>query len=215
MVTSTLAIALLLAGAILKLARRPRRPSRRDRREVAADWLDACSEVRAAYADMAGRNFAQMADRAGRRLAEAAEVAGRNLAKVAEAVARNLADVAFRSLQTVMRPSSSIRPQASVRTERATDSGHDFKASLTQLMHDMRRADAATEPPRPFAPDARHQLRALLARAASRHSQRYAFDNVESERSAQESGFAADETPDFSDIGSQWRARPARQAPAW
>jgi hypothetical protein len=210
MVTSTLAIALLLAGAILQFARRPRQASRRDRRELAADWLDACSEIRTALPDMAGRNFAQMADSAGRRLSEAAEIAGRNLVRAAKLAARNLCGTAFRRLQPLMRGRSGIRPKPPVRIEPATSLGHDFKASLAQLMHDMRRAEAATEPPRTFAPDARHQLRGLLARTASRHSN--AFDSNETTQLAREiaSGSAGEAASDF----SQWR-RSARQAPAW
>jgi hypothetical protein len=206
-VTSTLAIALLLAGTILRIVRRPRRPSRRDRRELAADWLDACSEIRTAFADRAGRNFAQMAASAGRRLGEAAEVAGRNLADRAEAVGRTLADMAAmagkpsRGLQSVTRPSRA-RP---ARTESASDLTHEFKASLAQLMSDMRRAEAAAEPPRAFAPDSRHQLRALLARAASRHSEHDTFDGNVSTQPAQEFAFATDAHPDFSDIGPRWR----------
>ena len=206
-VTSTLAIALLLAGAILRFVRRPQRPSRRDRREVAADWLDAYSEIRTGFADMAGRNFAQVAESAGRCLGEAAEVTGRNLADTAEAVGRTLADVAAiarkarRRLQYGTRRSRA-RP---VRTESATDQSHDFKASLTQLMSDMRRAGAAAEPPRAFAPDARHQLRAILARAASRHSESQAFDGSESTQLGQKTGFATDTPPDFSDIGPRWQ----------
>src|SRR5262249_55763491 len=128
-VTGTFALALLLAAAILKLARRPTpswRPApswrsdrwhtlRRDLLERPAAWLDFCGQVAADFFEMVGRELKTAAVRR------------------------------YESLsQKLMRTD---------RTLARTDPTHELKASLQQLMQDLRQSEAATEPPRKFEPD--------------------------------------------------------------
>jgi hypothetical protein len=154
-VTGTFALALLLAAAILKLGRRPIRSWR-----PAPSWRpDRWHSLRrdllesaAAWLDFGRQVAADFFERAGRELKAAA-------VRCHESLSQKL-------MQTD-------------RTLARTDPTHELKASLQQLMHDLRQAEAATEPPHKFEPDPRHQLRFLLGKAVARRAELHRFSSEE------------------------------------
>jgi hypothetical protein len=126
MLTGTLALLLLLLGAISKLARylNTGKPW-----HTAAGWLEANHQPRV-----------DRAEKAGPRAEPAKEPTG-------------------------------LRSRRATRT----DAAH-LKADLQQLLRDLRRAEAESEPPRKFEPDANHQLRLILGKFASRRSRLQIFN---------------------------------------
>jgi hypothetical protein len=155
-VTGTFALALLLAAAILKLGRRPPIRSWRPAPSWRADRWHTLRrdllESAAAWLDLCRQVAGDLFERARRELKAAAVRRHESLS------------------QKLMRTD---------RTLARTDPTHELKASLQQLMHDLRQAEAATEPPQKFEPDPRHQLRFLLGKAAARRAELHRFSSEE------------------------------------
>jgi hypothetical protein len=161
-VTGTFALALLLAAAILKLARRPMRSRPMRSSRPARSWRPALS---------------RRPDRWNSNLSERAA----GWFGLCRQLAADLLKMAVRELKAAVRRHGSLSQKLmpSDRTLARTDPTHELKASLQQLMHDLRQAEAATEPPRKFEPDARHQLRLLLGKAAARRVELHSFSSEE------------------------------------
>ena len=120
MFTGVLAVALMLSGTTLQLARRLRK---QDRSGTAAGWLDAYHQLRDEAAD-SGRKSA-----------------------------------------------AGSRPDGGGWSAKTTDPA-DLGAGLQQLVRDLRRAEAETEPRRRFEPDGRYRPRLLAGKAAAQRSPR-------------------------------------------
>ena len=154
-ITGTFALALLLAAAILKLGRRPIHSWRPAPSWHADRWHSLRRDLlerAATWLDFCRQVAADFFERAGRELKAAAVRRHESLS------------------QKLMRTD---------RTLARTDPTHELKASLQQLMHDLRQAEAATEPPHKFEPDPRHQLRFLLGKAAARRAEEHSFNREE------------------------------------
>jgi len=154
-ITGTFALALLLAAAILKLGRRPIHSWRPAPSWHADRWHSLRRDLlerAATWLDFCRQVAADFFERAGRELKAAAVRRHESLS------------------QKLMRTD---------RTLARTDPTHELKASLQQLMHDLRQAEAATEPPHKFEPDPRHQLRFLLGKAAARRAELHRFGSEE------------------------------------
>ena len=112
-------------------------------------------------------------------------------------VAADFSEMGGRELKAAVRRQGllSQTPMATDRTLARTDPTHELKASLQQLMHDLRQAEAATEPPRRFEPDARHQLRLLFGKAAARPAELQSFRREEGPGAAARDSRLSDSPP--------------------